>query len=175
MHKTNYFFTILTLTFTTTMHTHTYPHAEPSYSPFPPLVPRPSVHWYSLIAGGESNPWHRMRDCCSPPLFAALLPSTAPLKGTGVFLFFFILSKVWGNEFISAPCSGLAEMKYNGGGSEHGEEMLARRGSCCLSACPWHSASHSSHSKAAELCLPRGSSFLHPPLPSLPPPFHAVF
>jgi len=38
-------------------------------------------------------------------------------------------------------------------------EMLARRGSCCLSACPWHSASHSSHSKAAELCLPRGQLF----------------
>lgn len=52
---------------------------------------------------------------------------------------------------------------------ELGGEMLARRGSSCLCACPWHSASHSSHSKAAELCLPQGSSLLLLLLPFLYP------
>ena len=52
---------------------------------------------------------------------------------------------------------------------ELGVEMLARRGSSCLCACPWHSASHSSHSKAVELCLPQGSSLLLLLLPFLYP------
>lgn len=48
-------------------------HTRPSKTP-PPAAPRAqslSVHWWSLIAGGESNPWHRMRDSCSPPLDGA--------------------------------------------------------------------------------------------------------
>lgn len=54
-----------------------------------------------------------------PPLLAALLPSTALLKGTRYSVFFFFSSssaKFCRNEFISAPRSGLGEMKYNGGG-----------------------------------------------------------
>lgn len=29
------------------------------------------VYHYSLIAGGESNPWNRMRACSSPPFNCA--------------------------------------------------------------------------------------------------------
>lgn len=77
----------------------------------------PQTRGHCLLTGGDLFPLTEPQTSAPVLLRAALHTATAALKETGDSVFSSSLpSQVWRNEFISAPCFGLGEMKYNGGG-----------------------------------------------------------
>lgn len=138
---------------------------------------RPQTQGHCLLTGGDLIPLTQPQTSAPVLLLAALHPATAALKETGDSVFSFSLpSQVWRNEFISAPCFGLEEMKYNGGGPgawwgdvrAEGKQLFV-----CLSltlGLPFISL------QGCRAVFTLGQLFSAPPSAlSLPPPFHAVF